>query len=245
MYLFEQAYSLMKVAFKNKKRDSGERYFEHLKGVMEITMRELPNPNINKILIALLHDVQEDIPEYADVVRSVYGEYIADGVNELSKKDREIYLTPEEKRICNPYIHTQEKLLNEVSASLIEKNPDMGFTAPNKIKKSELIDAMDTHQLNYYTKLQDQVIHYEKIAKERRNIDYFGHLDDLNDDYLDVKFADRIHNLRDISGITKEKALRKIAETKKYFLEVAEKRNPIAYQLMLSEIEKLQELFKD
>jgi hypothetical protein len=29
---------------------------------MEIVMRELPNPNINKIIIALLHDVIEDIP---------------------------------------------------------------------------------------------------------------------------------------------------------------------------------------
>jgi hypothetical protein len=31
MYLFDQAYSLMKLAFKNEKRDSQERYFEHLK----------------------------------------------------------------------------------------------------------------------------------------------------------------------------------------------------------------------
>lgn len=99
MYLFEQAYSLMKVAFKNEKRDSGERYFEHLKGVMEIILREFPNPNINKILIALLHDVQEDIPEYADVVRKIYGEYIADGVNELSKKDRLLYLDESEKEL--------------------------------------------------------------------------------------------------------------------------------------------------
>jgi hypothetical protein len=29
---------------------------------MEIILRELPNPNINKIIIALLHDVVEDIP---------------------------------------------------------------------------------------------------------------------------------------------------------------------------------------
>jgi hypothetical protein len=29
---------------------------------MEIVLRELPNPNINKIIIALLHDAVEDIP---------------------------------------------------------------------------------------------------------------------------------------------------------------------------------------
>ncbi|MEI7557525.1 MAG: hypothetical protein WCJ45_01415 [bacterium] len=68
--------------------------------MMEIILRELPNPNLNKILIALLHDVQEDIPEYADVVRKIYGDYIADGVNELSKKDRKIYLNTCEKEDC-------------------------------------------------------------------------------------------------------------------------------------------------
>jgi (p)ppGpp synthase/HD superfamily hydrolase len=67
---------------------------------MEIILREFEDPNLNKILIALLHDVQEDIPEYADTIRNFYGDYIADGVNELSKKDRKLYLDTEEKEIC-------------------------------------------------------------------------------------------------------------------------------------------------
>jgi hypothetical protein len=29
---------------------------------MEIVLRELPNPNMNKVIIALLHDVVENIP---------------------------------------------------------------------------------------------------------------------------------------------------------------------------------------
>ncbi|MEI6118800.1 MAG: hypothetical protein WCP92_06345 [bacterium] len=62
---------------------------------MDIILRELPNPNLEKILIALLHDVQEDLPEYADAVRLIYGDKIADGVNALSKKPRENYLTEE------------------------------------------------------------------------------------------------------------------------------------------------------
>lgn len=44
---------------------------------MEIVLRELPNPNINKIIIALLHDIQEDLPEYEDVIQRIYGDYIA------------------------------------------------------------------------------------------------------------------------------------------------------------------------
>jgi (p)ppGpp synthase/HD superfamily hydrolase len=67
---------------------------------MEIILRDLDNPNLNKILIALLHDIQEDMPEYADSVRIIYGDYIADGVNALSKKPRENYLTSEELNEC-------------------------------------------------------------------------------------------------------------------------------------------------
>ena len=104
---------------------------------------------------------------------------------------------------------------------------------------------MDEDQLEYYTKLQEYIQPFEDRAKARRNEDYFGHLDQLNDDYLDIKFADRIHNLRDMSGVTKEKALRKIAETEKYFLAVAQKRNPTAYHIMITEIDRLQTTFKD
>lgn len=245
MYLFEQAYSLMKVAFKKEKRDSGERYFEHLKWVMEIIMRELSNPNINRIIIALLHDVQEDIPEYADVVRKIYGDYIADGVNELSKKDWKLYLNEKEVKTCWPYIDTQEKLFDEIRDILIKEHTDKSFTAAKKIKKSELIHAMNKEQKEQYTKLQKHIQPFEDRAKERRNKDYFGHLNQLNDDYLDVKFADRIHNLRDMSGITKEKTLRKIDETKKYFLSVAQKRNPTAYKIMTIEIDRLEKRYKE
>ncbi|MFA5747747.1 MAG: hypothetical protein WC872_01405 [Candidatus Absconditabacterales bacterium] len=191
MYLFDQAYSLMKLAFKDEKRENNEKYFEHLKGTMEILLRELPNPNLNKILIGLLHDVQEDIPEYADVIERIYGEYISTGVTILSKKDWKEYLTDDE------------------------------FFEYNNAKELHVKSNL------------------EKEGKNRRNKDYFGHLDNLNDDYLDVKFADRIHNLRDSNYLTEEKLQRKIEETIKYFLHVAGKRNLTAYKLIIQEIEKL------
>jgi len=243
MDFFVQAYSLMKVVFRNEKRDSWEKYFEHLKGVMEIVLRELPNPNLNKVLIALLHDVQEDIPEYADMVRKVYGDYIAKAVEKLSKKDWRLYLTEEEKILCWSQLEEEQKIFDEVREILLWQNKDKSFTATNKIKESEVIKAMNSNQKERYTIIQKQILPFMKKAKEGRNKDYFGHLEWLNDDEIDVKFADRIHNLRDIEGITKEKALRKIKETKKYFLHVAKKRNPTAYNLMTIEINNLNALF--
>lgn len=163
---------------------------------MEILLREIPNPNLNKIIIALLHDVQEDIPEYEDVVRRIYWEYIADWVNALSKKSWKLYL--------------------------------------NKSEIKELEECTDDECRK---KIEGE-------AKERRNEDYFWHLDSLNDDYLDVKFADRLHNLRDMNWVTREKAIRKVRETERYFLDIAKNRNPKAYELMTIEIKRLKKKFE-
>jgi (p)ppGpp synthase/HD superfamily hydrolase len=197
MYLFEQAYSLVKLVFKDKKREDQRRYFEHLKGTMEITLRELPNPNLNKLIIALLHDIVEDIPGYENVIREIYGDYIANGVEVLSKKEWESYLTTEEAE-------------------------EYAITEDNKRKKE-----------------------LKEIGTERRNEDYFGHLDQLNDDYLDIKIADRLHNLRDMKHLTIKKIEKKLEETKKYFLHVAEKRNPTAYALLMTEVKNLENLLQE
>lgn len=102
---------------------------------------------------------------------------------------------------------------------------------------------MSEKQLYEYKMIEKQIKPFADKAKEKRNQEYFGHLDQLNDDYLDDKLADRIHNLRDMSGVTKEKALRKIIETEKYFLSIAQERNPTAYNLMLYEINRLKKFF--
>jgi (p)ppGpp synthase/HD superfamily hydrolase len=72
---------------------------------MEIVIRELPNPNLNKIVIALLHDIVELFPEYAPIIRRIYGDYIADGIDALSKKKFETYMAAEE---MDEYTTTQD-----------------------------------------------------------------------------------------------------------------------------------------
>lgn len=243
MYFFDQAYSLMKVAFKDNKRESGERYFDHIKWVMDIIVGELPNPNLDKILIALLHDVQEDVPEYADSVRLIYGDYIADWVNALSKKPRENYLTQDDLIICWKDLEEKTRILSCATAKIIKRYPDKSFMAEKKIKEKDLIPYMNEKELERYQLIEKKLKPFADKAKERRNEDYFGHLEDLNDDYLDVKFADRIHNLRDTRWLTREKAIRKVKETQKYFLEVAKNRNTKAYDLMMDAIQTNREKF--
>ncbi len=248
MYFFDQAYSLMKIAFKDNKRESGERYFEHLKWVMDIIIRELPNLNLDKILIALLHDVQEDLPEYADSIRVIYGDDIANWVNALSKKPRENYLieepfTKEDIDICKKYLKEKNAILKNTAEKMIKKYPEKSFMAEKKIREKDLIIYMNDEQLEKYKLLEKQMKPFVDIAKKKRNEDYFWKLDKLKENELAVKFADRMHNLRDMEWLTREKAIRKVNETKIYFLHVAKEKNSAAYNLMMNAIQKNREKF--
>lgn len=103
MLKFNTAYHLIKQVFSWQEREwiddfwKSERSFEHLRWTMEIVLRELPNPNINKIIIALLHDAVEDIPWITfEMLENVFWKEIADWVKELTKKDWKEFLNKEE-----------------------------------------------------------------------------------------------------------------------------------------------------
>ncbi len=218
MLKFNTAYHLIKQVFSWREREwiddewNSERSFEHHKGTMEIILRELPNPNINKIIISLLHDVVEDISWVTyEMLKELFSPEIADWVMELTKKDWRGFLSIEELKEVE--IIEQWKDDEELK---IEENTNKRY--------KELID----------------------IWKDRRNEIYFWNLENLKEDILYVKFADRIHNLRTLKWMPITKIVKKINETEKYFLDVAlnEKKKNVeckAYDLMVAEINKLKE----
>jgi GTP diphosphokinase / guanosine-3',5'-bis(diphosphate) 3'-diphosphatase len=75
--------------------------------------------------------------------------------------------------------------------------------------------------------------------KSRRTDHYFGHMKELDAEILQVKFADRIHNLRDLKTCRRKKIIEQIQETQMYLLPIALEKNPIAYKLMKIELEEL------
>jgi hypothetical protein len=249
MYRFDQAYSLMKLLFEDEKRNNGARYFDHLKGVMEILLTEFydpkkkERPDMDTLIIALLHDVQEDLPEYADVIRKIYGNEIADGVDILSKKDWTTYMDDEDHKQCDAYLFAKQQLLEEVTTTASQKKSEIAFTAVKKIKEKDLKPYMNPDQLTRYENIINHIQPFEERCKVRRNQDYFGHMDKLSDKHLKVKFADRIHNLRDIEGEDRDKLVRKVRETEQYFLDLAKKRHPIAYEKMIKEINFIKKKF--
>lgn len=60
----EMAYQDAKDAFREKYREGGERYFEHIRAVALILILYLRVRDYELIIAALLHDIVEDIPSW-------------------------------------------------------------------------------------------------------------------------------------------------------------------------------------
>lgn len=116
-----------------------------------------------------------------------------------------------------------------------------------------IVDAVTKKPDEYYL-WPDERSHYNTLSKEakkehlkekkdtikaRRTEHYFWHMRELSAETLQVKFADRIHNLRDLAHCKIAKIKDQIVETQAYLLPIAKEKNPVAYELMKKELEKL------
>jgi (p)ppGpp synthase/HD superfamily hydrolase len=201
-------YSNMKKYFDKIYRSTWERYFEHLREVTNNVL-DLPNPSLKKVLIALMHDALEDIKE---------------------------------EWVDFNYLSTQSNIEGNINGKHI-------LLSVEAISKQSWQD--------YLEEWEEETKENEKNAKALRNQDYFGHMTSfesmkqyifelaekrgieisdeectqITQNALDVKFADRIHNLstqwnpKDIPTVQ-----RKLEETKTYFLPIAQETNLEAYK---------------
>jgi (p)ppGpp synthase/HD superfamily hydrolase len=175
--LLNYAYSFSKISFNHIKRDSWEPYFRHLERTALIILNEFSNPTIDKVILALIHDILEDTMVNPQTIEMLFSKKILDKLIILSKR--------------------------------VARDESWYMKYPNK----------------YW-----------------RNKDYFEKLLNCKDEVvIDVKLADRIDNLRTIWVWPKEKIKKKIAETRKYILPLAEKYNLKAKELLLKEIVKLEQ----
>lgn len=159
--LIEQAYQDAKDAFRDKVREEGVRYFEHLRAVTLILIIYLRVRDHIIIIAALLHDIVEDCPSWTiERIRKKYGEEVA---------------------------------------LLVE-----WMTKPKGYKS-------DTER--------DEVYHRRFGFAPR--------------EFFLIKLADRFHNLVTLNYCPLEKRIRKIEETKRYYLQYAEK-----HFILLHEIEE-------
>ena len=194
-------YFLMKQKFSEVQRDDWERYFEHLRAVANIVL-ELENPNIEKVLIALLHDSIEDTNIDYHTLKILFWEKIALAVQALSKADESEY------------------------------------------EAAETLSAKEVRNMDYFSHLESfetMKSHIEKLVLEDWLDLSEQDLIEITKNTIDVKLADRIHNLStqwDENNISKVE--RKLEETKKYFLNIAKEVNIDAYEKIKTLILKLE-----
>jgi (p)ppGpp synthase/HD superfamily hydrolase len=100
--LIEKAYKDAKDAFRQEKREDGQRYFEHLRAVALIVILYLRSHDYRLIVAALLHDIVEDIPSWPIArVKLEYGEEIALLVEWMTKPKEDF----PEKEECHSVYH--------------------------------------------------------------------------------------------------------------------------------------------
>jgi (p)ppGpp synthase/HD superfamily hydrolase len=195
---FTSLYYLMKDKFSEVERTSWERYFEHLREVVNNILK-LPNPNTKKVLIAIAHDSIEDTNKTFEWLSEDYWYDVALAVQAISKepwkKYQDLSIENEAERIKN---------------------------------------AKKQRNITYFWHLQSFETfksHIANLAKEKWIELTEEKLIEITRNALDVKFADRIHNLStqwDPSNL--EQVRKKIDETKKFFLGIAHETNNEAHE---------------
>ncbi|MDD2870829.1 MAG: hypothetical protein PHS49_02465 [Candidatus Gracilibacteria bacterium] len=208
---FYSLYYLMKDKFSEEYRSTGERYFEHLRKVVDNVL-DLPNPNIEKVLIAIAHDSIEDTNKTYEGLAEDYLYRIALAVQAISKNPWNLYIEKVDKSITD------------------EKN----------IRK-KAIDLRNEDYFGHLESFDNMLEHIRELALSKNIILSQDELKEITLNALDVKFADRIHNLStQWDPEDSETVRRKVDETKKYFLEIAKEVNIDAYNKLQSEILKLE-----
>lgn len=199
---FTSIYYLMKAKFSEVERTSWERYFEHLREVVNNVL-ELPNPNIKKVLIAIAHDSIEDTNKTFEWLYEDYWFEVALSVEAISKKPWEDY-----------FDYTIEDYGKGKKQAKEKRNADYFWH----------LESFDSFKKNIKSIAESKFI---ELSDEE--------LIEITKNALDVKFADRIHNLstqwdpNDLYQVRK-----KVEETKKYFLWIAQETNIEVYSKLQS-----------
>lgn len=166
----ERAYNYAKDAFRDKKRDDGERYFEHIRAVALILIDYLRVRNYRLIIAALLHDIVEDCPSWTiERVQEEFGDYVALLVEFLTKpSNKEFQSKKDRTRVYHLRFETapREFFLIKLSDRLHNIITLWSCTAEKRVRKiaetrEEYLPYAEQHLILYY-ELLDALEELEK-----------------------------------------------------------------------------------
>lgn len=164
----DYAYDMAKHGHRNQFRESGERYFEHVRATALIMVDELGITDVEMIMVALLHDMLEDTFLLTpDRIKITFGERVARMIYAISKprKDDPRFATNEER---------QEWYFKQIAhASVEEKIVKLAdrlhnLRTLNQCSKEKQLRKIEETKVKYLPLLNDVKNDHPKIA------DYLG-----------------------------------------------------------------------
>jgi len=285
MQVFNWAYGLVKFKFQDIKRNNWERYFDHIIRVTQYVIINSKKPSIKKTIIAMCHDLIEDTDISFSAVKEIFWTYIALWVNIITKKtieefikdekDLELFMSIKRSWILNSkWLIWDEYLQRKTYFPESITEEELYFEDEYKKLKRKYLENVNAEYFSRILWKQYNFLYdYDYIISDNTPClnNFYNYALLISDNYwlnltndelkqvcfdaLEVKFWDRIDNLRtaevyeDLSEKNFEKAKRKINETKVYFYEIVKEYDAIMwtdfFSIILSETERLEKFISN
>lgn len=213
------AYALVKLKFQWSKRKSWERYFEHLKEVTLIWLKEWLTKDFNEVLISMLHDIIEDTDISFQTLRELFWERIAIWVELISKNNLTNYISDgwdlqELREIRRFWILNDKWWIKDSFKKKIRKLKELisplqyeylihYWNITKDIKETLKLLWISENKIFAFIKYKE----LEEKYKKSKNDAYWYHMDSLEDFYSKAHRIRREHIIR-----LSDKALKWVAQ---------------------------------
>jgi (p)ppGpp synthase/HD superfamily hydrolase len=212
-------------------RENNERVLLHYRETAYIIIDNFKHLNLNKIQISLLHDLIEDTNISFQTINELYWTQIALWIEAISKKPIFNFIDnkTEYKKIIDSWIIDKHwDLTKKIKENILFKKNKLSYLENNATKYFD--KAKEKRKIEYFSrfKSKDSMKKYIIQISKENQINWVNN-EELNQivlDVFDVKFADRIHNLKtqwDPENI--KKVRKKVKETQDYLLPIAKNIN--------------------
>lgn len=275
---FTNAYELAKYKFQDIERNTGGRYFDHLVRVMQYVIQHTNEHSIKKTLIAICHDLIEDTDVDFSTLKSIFGTHIALGTLLISKEPIKKFIKQEDiqkfHQIERVWILNQKWLPSDEYLQKKSYSPE--HITPEELEAEQMYESLeekykDVRNAKYFSHMMSDGSYEceEKIDENTPCINkFYNHalsllaspnlslkvdkqtVQQIVFDALEVKFWDRIDNLRtteiydDFNEKNIKKAQRKMQETKDFFYHISKEFDTLKgtqfYKLIKTEILKME-----
>jgi len=242
MQSINAVYEYVKELFKEVYRENDERYFIHLRETAYIILNEFPNPTIEKLKVAFLHDVIEDTKVTFNTIKESFWNKTALSVQAITKCNILDFLKQEhiDKMKKNWILDEKGNLQKKYKKIQLEYLPINDIKEEDNYLLRLYLEAKEKRNNEYFSRFES----FNSLKNYIRNFAIESWINNLEEDELneitqnafDVKYADRIHNIRTQWNPNDfNKIERKIFETNNFFLKKDKNINPTAHEILWKE----------